>query len=73
MAANRTDGERGISISGDVTGTITIGHGYSAEQVSHLLTQIISNYQHSAIYSPVPLIVPLVGRGQLYHLDSATG
>ncbi len=35
----------GINIGGDVTGTITIGHGYTAEQVSLLLTQITTKYQ----------------------------
>src|SRR5215217_1615236 len=35
----------GISVGGDVTGAITIGHGYTAEQVSVLLTQITSTFQ----------------------------
>ena len=35
----------GISIGGNVTGTITIGHGYTAEQVSLLLKQITTTLQ----------------------------
>ena len=35
----------GIQIGGSVTGNITIGHGYTAEQVSTLLTQISSTFQ----------------------------
>src|SRR5689334_15358974 len=36
----------GISINGDVSGNITIGHtGYTVEQVSALLTQITSTFQ----------------------------
>src|SRR5207244_1362545 len=34
-----------INIGGDVSGTITIGHGYTAEQVSVLLTQITTTLQ----------------------------
>ncbi|MCI0553114.1 MAG: WD40 repeat domain-containing protein [Anaerolineae bacterium] len=35
----------GIHIEGDVSGTITIGHGYTAEQVSVLLKQITTTLQ----------------------------
>jgi WD40 repeat protein len=35
----------GITIGGDLSGAITIGHGYTAEQVSVLLTQITSTFQ----------------------------
>jgi hypothetical protein len=35
----------GITVGGDVSGSITIGHGYTAEQVSVLLTQITSTFQ----------------------------
>ena len=35
----------GIDIRGNVTGSITIGHEYTAEQVSLLLTQITSEFQ----------------------------
>src|SRR5687768_2790122 len=34
-----------INIGGDVSGTITIGHGYTAEQVSVLLKQITTTFQ----------------------------
>src|SRR5687768_1141217 len=35
----------GINVGRDVRGNITIGHGYTAEQVSVLLTQIQSTFQ----------------------------
>ena len=35
----------GIQIGGDVAGNITIGHGYTAEQVSTLITQISATFQ----------------------------
>jgi len=35
----------GITVGGDVSGGITIGHGYTAEQVSVLLTQITTTFQ----------------------------
>src|SRR5262249_44236970 len=34
-----------INIRGDVSGGITIGHGYTAQQVAVLLTQITSTFQ----------------------------
>jgi hypothetical protein len=35
----------GIQIGGDVAGNITIGHGYTVEQVSTLITQISATFQ----------------------------
>ena len=43
-----------ININGDVTGTITIGHGYTAEQVSLLLKQITTTLQPKAFDGRCP-------------------
>src|SRR5512134_290026 len=46
QADNNSIAVGGISIGGDISGNITIGHtGYTAEQVSVLLTQIASTFQ----------------------------
>src|SRR5215216_2187973 len=46
QADNNSIAVGGINIGGDIRGNITIGHtGYTAEQVSVLLTQITSTFQ----------------------------
>src|SRR5262245_57471639 len=45
QAENNSIAIGGIHIEGDVSGTITIGHGYTAEQVSILLKQITTTLQ----------------------------
>jgi WD40 repeat protein/energy-coupling factor transporter ATP-binding protein EcfA2 len=46
QADNNSIAVGGISIGGDISGNITIGHtGYTVEQVSVLLTQITSTFQ----------------------------
>src|SRR5688572_20065461 len=54
QAENNSIAVGGITVGGDVRGSITIGHGYTAEQVSVLLTQITSTLQPKSFEGRCP-------------------